>query len=146
MRLFFRLLLILSVTLTIGVAFEYKDSKKVSLKKDEFTQVLVKYAGFKRLVKFRWTLYKNGGLVIHRSYDRRVAQHILYLNHRNQSFKVYLKAKGADYYEVPYLLVKFKEFDFKKHEAIFEIYLSDKRNKLEIKYLKNDNKTKIEDM
>jgi len=135
-----RILLLLSLLLSVSSGFEYKNVKKISLKKDEFSQILVKYAGYKRLFKFRWTLYKNEGLVIHRSYDRDVAQNILYLNNKNQSFKLYLKAKGADYYEVPYFLVKFTAFDFKKHKAIFEIFLSDKHNQLEIKYLKNKTK------
>ena len=110
---------------------------KISLKKDEQKNILVKYGKYNRLFKFRWTLYKNGGLVILRSYDDRVAQNILYLNHKNQSFKLYLKAKGSDSYEVPYFLVKFKEFDFSKHEAKFEIFLSDKKQQLEIRYLEN---------
>jgi len=146
MRAILRVSIILILLFNGVMAFEYKDVKKFSLKKDEFKQILVKYMGYKRLFKFRWTLYTNEGLVIHRSYDKDVAQNILYLNNRNQSFKLFLKSKGADYYEVPYFLVKFKEFDFKKNEAIFEIFLSDKRNQLEIRYLKNDNKTKTEDM
>lgn len=129
----------LFLTLVFGavMANEYRDMTKITLKKDEHKNILVKYGKYNRLFKFRWTLYKNGGIVILRSYDGQVAQNILYLNNKNQSFKLYLKAKGADSYEVPYFLVKFKEFDFSKNEAKFELFLSDKKEQVQIKYLKN---------
>ena len=116
---------------------DFKDVHQISLKKDEQTKILVKYNAQERLLKFRWTLFNNGGLVIHRSYDRAISQNILYLNHKNQSFRVELKPRGADFYNVPYMLVKFKEFDYAKKEALLEIFLSDERNQLELKYLKN---------
>ncbi len=118
-------------------AAELVDASKVSLKKDEHVRMLVRYDDKEKFFKFRWTLYKNGGLVIHRSYDREVSQNILYLRNRNQSFRVELKPRGADFYNVPYLLVKFKKFDYEKREAIFEIYISDANNQIILKYLKN---------
>ena len=130
----FLLLLVLNASI---FANDFKDIHKISLKKDEQTKILVKYNSQERLLKFRWTLFKNGGLIIHRSYDREISQNILYLNHKNQSFRVELKPRGADFYNVPYMLVKFKEFDYEKREALLEIYLSDDRNQLELKYLKN---------
>jgi len=122
-----------------GVTFanDFRDIYKISLKKDEQKKILVKYDSYERLFKFRWTLYKNEGLVIFRSYDRHVAQNILYLNSKNQSFRVELKARGTDHYNVPYVLVKFKEFDFEKNEAKFEMFLSDDKMQLEFKELKN---------
>lgn len=95
------------------------------LKKDEQKKILVKYADKEKLFKFRWTLYKNGGLVVFRSYDKIVAQHMLYLRHENQSFRVELMPKGADYKSAAYLLVKFKEFKQESKEAVFEIFLFD---------------------
>jgi len=130
----FLLVVILNATL---FANDFKDVHKISLKKDEQIKILVKYNSQERLLKFRWTLFSNGGLVLHRSYDREISQNILYLNHKNQSFRVELKPRGADFYNVPYMLVKFKEFDYEKKEARLEIYLSDDRNQLELKYLKN---------
>jgi hypothetical protein len=118
-------------------ANEYRDMTEVVLKKNEQKNIIVKYGKSTRLFKFRWTLYQNEGLVILRSYDNQVAQNILYLNNKNQSFKLYLKAKGADSYEVPYVLVKFKEFDFSKNEAKFELFLSDKKEQILMKYLEN---------
>ena len=127
---------------SVSEALDVKDRRKVSLKKDEQTRILVKYGAYKRLFTFRWTLYQNEGLVILRSYDKKVAQNILYLNSINQNFKLFLKAKGADNYNVPYFLVKFKEFNTKKHEAVFEIFLSDLQDQIRLKYLKKDEKVK----
>jgi len=111
--------------------------KEISLKKDEQKKILVKYDDRERLFKFRWTLFINDGLVVHRAYDKIVSQNILYLNGKNQSFKVELSTRGANYYEVPYVLVKFKEFDSGKNEAIFNIFLYDKENEIKWKFLKN---------
>lgn len=117
-------------------AGEFRDIKEISLKKDEQKKILVKYDLNERLFKFRWTLYKNGGLVIHRSYDKEVAQNILYLRHKNQSFRLELKSRGADFYNVPYVLVKFKEFDYEKKEAKFKLMLSDEKMQIELHDLK----------
>lgn len=117
-------------------ANEYRDIVIIKLKKDEHKKILVKYAQNEKLFKFRWTLFTNGGLVIHRSYDRVVAQNILYLRHKNQSFRLNLKPRNFDY-SVPYLLVKFKEFDYEKNEAVFELFLSDKNMQVSLKYLEN---------
>jgi len=115
---------------------DFRDMKKISLKKDVQKKILVKYAKYERLFKFRWTLYINDGLVVFHSYDKRVAQNILSLNHMNQSFRVALKPKGTNHYNVPYFLVKFKEFDYKKNEAVFAVYLYDKNEEIVLKYLK----------
>lgn len=119
-------------------ANDYREIKKISLKKDEQKKILVKYDNKEKLFTFRWTLYKNSGLVIFRSYDRIVAQNILYLRHKNQSVRVELKTRGADFYNVPYLLLKFKEFNYETHRAEFELFLSDKKEQIELKDLNND--------
>ncbi len=118
-------------------ANEYKDIVTIKLKKDEHKKILVKYGTSEKLFKFRWTLYANGGLVVLRSYDKEVSQNVLYLRHKNQSFRLELKPKGADYYAVPYILVKFEEFDSKTNEAIFKLFLSDKNMQVNLKFLEN---------
>ena len=137
MRTVLQVFITLIVLMSSSFANEYRDIKKISLQKDEQKKILVKYDSYERLFKFRWTLYQNEGLVVLRSYDRKVAQNILYLNSKNQSFKVELKARGSDYYEVPYLLVKFKKFNYEKNAAEFEMFLSDEKMQLELKELKN---------
>ncbi len=132
-----RILLVLLFFNSAVFANNYVLVKEISLKKDEQKKILVKYEQEKRLFKFSWTLYINDGLVIHRSYDRIVAQNILYLNGINQSFKVELVTRGASYYEPPCMLVKFKKFDSKKNEAVFQIFLSDRNREILLKFLKN---------
>ena len=111
-------------------ANDFAQNEEISLKKDEQKKILVKYDNKEKIFKFRWTLYKNGGLVVFRSYDRVVAQNVLYLRNKNQSFRVELKTRGADFYNTPYLLVKFKEFDQKSKKALFEIFLSDDKGQI----------------
>ena len=117
-------------------ANQLRDMGKIVLKKDSQKKILVKYDKYEKLFKFRWTLYINEGLVVFHSYDKEVAQNILYLNHKNQSFRVELKPRGANHYEVPYFLVKFKEFDYIKNRAVFELFLSDREEEIKLKYLK----------
>ncbi|WP_324172775.1 hypothetical protein [Sulfurimonas sp.] len=138
MKIFLQFFLFLVLSVSVVHADEFRDIVSVSLKKDEVKKILVKYGSVSKLLKFRWTLYKNDGLIIHRSYDRVIAQNILYLRYKNESFRVVLKPKGADYYKVPYLLVQFKKFDFEKDEAIFDLLLSDKSMSVNLKYLKNN--------
>ncbi|MGE4419017.1 MAG: hypothetical protein AB7D38_04185 [Sulfurimonas sp.] len=117
-------------------ANDFREVREISLKKDEQKKILVKYDNKDKLFTFRWTLYKNGGLVVFRSYDRIVAQNVLYLRHKNQSFRFELKSRGTDFYKVPYMLVKFKEFDQKSQEAKFEIFLSDDKGQIVLEDLK----------
>jgi len=126
-----------SVALSFSAIFanDFRDIYQITLKKDEQKKILVKYAQKEKLFKFRWTLYKNGGLVLFRSYDKIVAQNILYLRHKNQSFRMELKPRGADFYNVPYLLVKFKKFDYEKKEATFEMFLYDKKSQITLESL-----------
>ncbi len=137
MKFFLGFFLLLSFSFTSSFCDEFRDVKTVKLKKDEIKKILVKYHNKTRLFKFRWTLYKNNGLIIHRSYDKIVAQNILYLRNKNKSFKLKLKPKGKGYDNSSYLLVEFKEFDYKKKRAIFKIFLSDKSMDIKLKYLKN---------
>ena len=123
--------------LSVACGDEFRDMQTIVLKKDEVKKILVKYDKITKLFKFRWTTYKNKGLIIHRSYDRIVAQNILYLRHPNQTFRLELRPRGADCYNVAYILVKFKEFNYEKNEAIFEMFLSDKKMDVKLKYLKN---------
>jgi len=134
LQVFTILLLFSSVTF----ANNFKEVFKISLKKDEQKKILVKYDNKERLFKFRWTLYKNDGLVTFHSYDKMVAQNILYLNHKNQSVRVILRNDGENFYTPPYFLLKFKEFNQKKSEAKFELYLYDKEMQIKLKFLKNN--------
>ena len=116
-------------------AIDFKDMEEISLKKDEQKKILVKYGRVEKLFKFSWTLYVNGGLVIFKSYDKIVSQNVLYLRYSNNSFKFDLKPKESTIAEAPYILVKFKEFDYEKNEAQFELFISDRKMQILLEYL-----------
>lgn len=109
-------------------------SNSLKLKKDQEQKIIVKYDGKEKIFTFRWTLYKNNGLVILRSYDKNPAQNILYLRETNKSFRVELKSRGVNFYDKPYLLVMFKDFNFDTREATFELLLSDDSKKIKLIY------------
>lgn len=136
MKFFLRIITLLALSCSFISAADISEIKKISLKKDVQKKFLVKYADKEKLFKFRWTLYKNGGLVIFRSYDKIVAQNVLYLRHENQSFRVELKTRGMDSYNVPYMLVVFKEFKQDTKEALFEILLFDDKKQILLEELK----------
>ncbi len=136
MRVIFQVFIFVTLCFSVTYANDFRDVKTISLKKDEQKKILVKYDSVEKLFKFRWTLYKNGALVVLRSYDKIVAQNILYLRDKNQSFRFELQPKGLSY-NVPYMLVKFKEFHYETNEAVFELFLSDSEMQIRLKYLKN---------
>lgn len=114
---------------------EWLHIKEIRLKKDVTEKIMILGEGNQRLLTFRWTLYVNDRLVLFRSFDRFVAQNVLALNHKNQSFRVELTPKGQKYNAVSYILVKFKAFDFETKEAVFDLFLRDDDEKYILKYL-----------
>ena len=113
--------------------------QKIYLVKDEEVKISVKYKRFTKIFTLRWTLYKNEGLVTFHSYSKQVFQHVLYLNTTNQNFKQHLKPKGADFYETPYFLVNFKEYDPKKKRVRFKIILYDPKKQIKVEFIKQRN-------
>ena len=137
MRIILRIFLLLIFVFSLSNALDFKQTKIIKLKKDEQKKILVKYDNFVKLFEFRWTLYKNGGLVIHRSYDKIISQNVLYTRYKNNSFRLELKSTGASKtYSTPYMLVKFEEFDYKTNEAIIKLFLYDEDGNVNLKYIK----------
>lgn len=120
----------------IAEAGEWRKIRSVALAKDAFEQIIVKSGNDQKLLAFRWTLYKNGGLVVHRSYDGFVAQYVLYTRHKNSSFRLELSTRGLKAAPPPMLLVTFKSFDYEKNEAQFDLLLNDDDQRVELKYPK----------
>lgn len=135
MKIILKFFIFLSLFFGTLYANEYKDQVIFKLKKDEHKKILVKYGKSERLFKFRWTLYTNGGLVVFKSYDKIVSQNMLYLRYKNQSFRLELMTRGSSNYATPYILVKFKKFDFETNEAVFELFLSDSNSQVSLEYL-----------
>ena len=135
MRRFFYLILLLSFLDVSIYAQEYRLQETIVLKKDKTEKFLVKYGEIEKVFQFNWTLYINDGLVVKRSYDRFVAQNVLYLNHINQSIRVELKPQSVGFRSLPYIILKFVKFDAKTKEATFELYLFDKKEQIDFKSL-----------
>lgn len=138
MKFILQVLTFLFFIVTLSSASEFTQVKEIILKKDIQKKILVKYGDKKKVLTFRWTLYKNGGLVVFRSYDTIVSQNILYLRHENQSFRVVLKPSGVNFYDKPFALISFKEFNYETREAKFELSLSDDSKEIKLEYEKND--------
>ena len=136
MKFFLQVIFLFGFLVNSCAALEFKEVKIIKLKKDEEKKILVKYATNTKLFTLRWTLYKNNGLVVFHSYDKYVFQNVLYKRYKNRFFKQELKSRGGDIYNTPYLLVKFKEFNYETREATFELLLSDSKAQINLKYLK----------
>jgi len=128
--------LFLSLSFSSIFSADLLSSKIIKLKKDKEQKIIVKYDGREKVFTFRWTLYKNNGLVIFRSYDKIVAQNILYLRKTSRSFRIELKPRGLNFYDKPYLLVMFKDFDYQTRKAKFELFLSDDTKRIILEYKK----------
>jgi len=100
-----------------------------ALKKDQIQhiEIVERSSGQIHKLAFRWTLYINGGLVMHISYDNRRFQPVLYLIYHRDSFKfdLFPKPKDALYkpFETPYALLVFKAYDEKKKVVWFDLLM-----------------------
>ena len=129
-----RILLVLAL-LVVNAAAQFREVQEIRLKKDAVEKIMVVQEETEALLAFRWTLYQNGGLVIHRLYDGFNAQYVLKLNHNNQSFRVDIDKRGIRPKTFTYIVIKFKAFDFEKGEAVFELLLRDEAKKVRLDYL-----------
>jgi len=131
------LVLILFVS-SIVQAIEWDFTKEVVLSKDQYQTVLVREEQELRVLKFRWTLFAGGGLVMHLSYNGRNSQFILYKQYKKNSYKIDILPKLSAYKMAPVLYLQFKKFDHKTKKAYFDILIDDsqKRALIEVKPLK----------
>jgi len=116
-------------------AAETSFTKEISLKKDQYQQIVVKEEADIRVLNFRWTLYAGDGLVMHLNYNGMPHQFILFKNYKKDTYKVRLLPKISAYRREPYLYLIFKKYDFENKKAIFEIFVDDpeKRALIEVK-------------
>ncbi len=128
-------ILLIIIMFTFTLRAELILSAKVHLKKDQQEKILVSGDGFRKLLVMRWTLYINDGLVYLQTFNKEVSHYVLYKDRRNHSVRIELMSRSAMYGAVPYILISFKDFDYEKNEAVFELYLSDKDEKVSLKYL-----------
>jgi hypothetical protein len=81
-------------------AIEWDYTKEVSLLKDQYQTVLVQEEAELRVLKFRWTLFAGGGLVMHLSYNGRNSQFILYKQYKKNQLQDRTFTKIVSLYEV----------------------------------------------
>ncbi|MDX1296419.1 MAG: hypothetical protein R3302_09125, partial [Sulfurimonadaceae bacterium] len=115
-----RLFLVLAL-LFGSAAANFRETKELRLKKDQIEKIMVVTEDEEYLMTFRWTLYHNGGLVVHRSYDGFNSQNVLKLNHNNQSVRIDIDTRSKSPKLFTYVVIKFKAFDFEKGEAVLEL-------------------------
>ncbi len=117
--------------------WDYSDT--FVLKKDQVQHILIREKSKIHKLAFSWTLYANGGLVMHVSYDDRKFQPLLYTKYRLESFRIDLFSKpdtmSGKGESSPYLLLQFKAFDSEKKEAWLDLLLKG-YGKNEISYVR----------
>ncbi|WP_233708161.1 hypothetical protein [Helicobacter bizzozeronii] len=123
--------LLVALLLCAGVFAKPLD-KTLQLKKDEVYGGELQLGKFKKPVFFRWTLYKDQGLVVHLNINHFPYQFILYPDFQRDSFRVavFKERGGASSSEVegdhtpPFLMLSFKKFDTQKEIATLRLRAS----------------------
>ena len=133
-----KLIVLFLMFVSLLEAAEWSYSKEIRLSKDQYQTVLVKEEAMLRVLKFRWTLFAGGGLVMHLNFNERASQFILYKHYKKNTYRVRLLPKSSAYRRVPYLYLVFNKFDHKMKQAHFDILIDDpeKRALIEVKPLK----------
>ena len=127
----FRSLLLLLLLLSFSAQASWRFHKELRLKKDNFEVIVFKYDDIQKELRWRWTLFKNNGLVVHRIFNGFVGQYVLYARENSDSFRIQLKPRGIAYANPPYVLVQFKSYDYETKEALFEVFVSDKQEEID---------------
>lgn len=95
--------------------------REIELEKEQIYQADIAVGDVRKKLEFRWTLYKNHGLVMHIRYDEFNHQEVLYTDHQRNAYKIALgRGKSRDRY-TPYFVLYFK--DFKDKKAYFKAYI-----------------------
>jgi len=103
--------------LLFAIPFDYWwIDDNIYLKKDYLVTYNIEYNNKTYNFKFRWTLYKNDGIVVIYNYQGHRYQNILYKNIQLNGFKKFIEF--GDTPNSPYFIVYFR--DFKDNIAKFE--------------------------
>lgn len=115
----------------------------IYLKKDYFATYKMKYQGVEHKLKFRFTLYKNQGIVMLYNYDKFPYQNILYKGEQD-SFKHNI----VDFYSPinPYFLVVFKNYSKKIAKFEFLIFNPKQNIHVELNSTKLRNKKYVQSL
>jgi hypothetical protein len=101
----------------------------IYLKKDYPAIYKIYYKNQTYVLKFRWTLYKNKGLVMLYNYNNFPYQNILYKTHQLNGFKKFIRWKGLP--NSPYFMIYLR--DFSQNVAKFEFLIYNPKKNIQIK-------------
>lgn len=106
--------------------------EEIELSKDELKIINLSVNNIQKTLSFRWTLYKDRGLVMHIKYDDLPHQVVLYKNNLN-SYKVVLeKIAKNDVNDNPNIILYFIDFNLKTNKAKFRYYLFNYNSTIEV--------------
>lgn len=98
--------------------------KELTLEKEQEYKAHFQVGEVQKELLFRWTLYKNEGLVMHIRYDKFNHQVILYTDYQRNAYRLALGRGESNKKDLPWLFIYFKDFQEKK--AYFKLYTEGK--------------------
>ena len=101
----------------------------IYLKKDYPVIYNINYLNKTYILKFRWTLYKNDGIVMLYDYQGFPFQNILYKNFQTNGFKKFIRWQEKP--TSPYFMIYFK--DFSNNVAKFQFLIYNPKMNIKIK-------------
>ncbi|RDU56678.1 hypothetical protein [Helicobacter sp. MIT 99-5507] len=104
---------------------------EITLKKDEVKNIELFVENSKKILTFRWTLYKDGVLITHFKYDGIPYQFSLYKEHSN-SAKITLSSINSANNANPYMIFYFTNYDDMQKEARFRYYIFNFNSNVEV--------------
>lgn len=96
--------------------------KDLSLEKEQVYKANFSVGAVQKELEFRWTLYKNYGLILHIRYDKFNHQVVLYTDYQRNSYKILL-GNSTEKRAAPHLVMFFKEFINKEEKAYLKLYI-----------------------
>ena len=98
--------------------------QELSLEKEQTYQATFAVGKVQKDLIFRWTLYKNYGLVLHIRYDKFNHQVVLYTDYQRNSYKIPLGKEVDGIHKLnPHLVMFFKEFSNEEEKAHLKLYI-----------------------
>ena len=108
-----------------------------SLQKEKYFSAQVMQEATTKDLHIKWTLLVNDLLTMQVNYDKYNHQFNFNSKRKQDTFKLPLFRKKGREMEQPYLLVELKQYDAKKKEASFEIFLRNPSADIRIERAKN---------
>ncbi len=142
-----KILFVCLLSLPLFAQIKWDSEYIFRLKKDEIGRIIfiekgTEHEDFRYEFKFRWTLYDGQKVVLLSHYRKIPRQHVLYFKFRLDSFiQNLLHDKSKNSQKRTYLLLQMDEFDKKKNEILFLIFIKDKDKRFDIKYIKPKRRT-----